>query len=392
MLRSLLEAKIIFNAPAFLILNGVDVSTWNLNLIEQAFSRAATDVVAWKDALDTVVTETGSHGTLLFNLTGVQFPTALLTDSMQESTHIYMRDGWDGRDARFRGIPLLQRQAVVDDRDIFSADTIKQLPYFQEFLRPLKLSGFAGIRIAHGENLWCLSLQRSPVQGHFSAEEKQRLAALSNSMSSPAAVSSAVGFANAKAALAAFELSGSAALIIDKQGEVIRANPRAERLLHGDVRIVSRRLTAMDVNATAALDGALSRLVRNPESPALLPPIALPREGRLPLMAYPLRLSDLGANPFAAGRAFIVLVDPEERRRPPEATLRDVFGLTIAEARLAARLACGEALETIADDLNITKETARFHLKRIFAKTGVRRQAELVALFARLLSRQDDGH
>ena len=66
--------------------------------------------------------------------------------------------------------------------------------------------------------------------------------------------------------------------------------------------------------------------------------------------------------------------------------------MTVAEARLAARLACGEALETIADDLKITKETARFHLKRVFAKTGVRRQAELVALFARLLSRNDDDH
>lgn len=368
------------------------MASWNLNLIEQAFSRAATDVVAWKDALDTVVTETGSHGTLLFNLTGVQFPTALVTDSMQESTHVYMRDGWNGRDARFRGAPLLQRQAVIDDFDIFNPDTIKQLPYFQEFLRPLNLSGFAGIRIAHGDNLWCLSLQRSPAQGHFSVEEKQQLAALSNSMSSAAAMSNALGFATAKAALDAFELSGSPALIVDKQGEVIRANPRAERLLQGDVRIVARRLTAIDVNATAALDSALSRLVRNPESPALLPPIALPREGRLPLMAYPLRLPDLGANPFAAGRAFIVLVDPEERRRPPESALRDVFGLTVAEARLAARLACGEALETIADDLNITKETARFHLKRIFAKTGVRRQAELVALFARFLSRQDDAH
>lgn len=365
---------------------------WNLNLIEQAFSRAATDVVAWKDALDTVVTETGSHGTLLFNLTGVQFPTALVTDSMQESTHIYMRDGWNGRDARFRGIPLLQRQAVVDDFDIFSADTINQLPYFQEFLRPLNLSGFAGIRIAHGDSLWCLSLQRSPTQGHFSVEEKQQLAALSNSMSSAAAVSSALGFATAKAALDAFELSGSAALIVDKQGEVIRVNPRAERLLHGDVRIVARRLAAMDTNATAMLDSGLSRLVRNPDSPALLPPIALPREGQLPLMAYPLRLSDLNANPFATGRAFIVLVDPEERRRPPEAVLRDVFGLTAAEAKTAARLASGDALETIADDLNVTKETARFHLKRIFAKTGVRRQAELVALFARLLSRQDEGY
>jgi DNA-binding CsgD family transcriptional regulator len=368
------------------------VASWNLNVIEQGFSRAATDVGAWKDALDTVVKETGSHGTLLFNLTGVQFPTALLTDSMQESTHVYMRDGWDGRDARFRGIPLLQRQAVVDDFDIFSADTIKQLPYFHEFLRPLKLSGFAGIRIAHGDNLWCLSLQRSPAQGHFSVEEKQRLAALSNSMSSAAAISSALGFATAKVALDAFELSGSAALIVDKQGEVIRANPRAERLLSGDVRIVARRLVAKDVNATVRLDSALSRLVRNPESPALLPPIALPREGRLPLMAYPLRLPDFNANPFAAGRAFIVLVDPEERRRPPEAALRDVFGLTVAEARLAARLACGEALEMIADDLNVTKETARFHLKRIFAKTGARRQAELVALFARLLSRHDENY
>jgi DNA-binding CsgD family transcriptional regulator len=109
-------------------------------------------------------------------------------------------------------------------------------------------------------------------------------------------------------------------------------------------------------------------------------------------MAYPLRLSDLDANPFAEGRAFIVLVDPEERRRPPEAALRDIFRLTVAEARLAARLACGEALETISDDLNVTKETARFHLKRIFAKTGARRQAELVALFGRLLSRHDEGY
>ncbi len=368
------------------------MASWNLNILEQAFARAATDVVAWKDALDTVVTETGSHGTLLFNLTGVQFPTALLTDSMQESTHVYMRDGWDGRDARFRGIPLLERQAIVDDFDIFSLDTIKQLPYFQEFLRPLNLAGYAGIRIAHGDSLWCLSLQRGPGQGHFSIEEKRQLAALSNSMSSAAAVSSALGFATAKAALDAFELSGSAALIVDKQGEVIRTNPRAERLLRGDVRIVARRLAARDVNATAVLDSALSRLVRNPETPALLPPIALPREGRLPLMAYPLRLSDLGANPFAAARAFIVLVDPEERRRPPESALRHVFGLTVAEARLAARLACGEPLEAIADDLNVAKETARFHLKRIFAKTGVRRQAELVALFARLLSRNDEGH
>jgi DNA-binding CsgD family transcriptional regulator len=40
--------------------------------------------------------------------------------------------------------------------------------------------------------------------------------------------------------------------------------------------------------------------------------------------------------------------------------------LTNAEARLAARLAHGIALEAIADELQIAKETARTELKAVF--------------------------
>lgn len=72
--------------------------------------------------------------------------------------------------------------------------------------------------------------------------------------------------------------------------------------------------------------------------------------------------------------------NPDKRWRPPEMALRAVFGLTPAEARLAAKVATGTKLEAITDEAGIAKETGRNQLKSIFAKTGVHTQAELVAL------------
>jgi DNA-binding CsgD family transcriptional regulator len=58
--------------------------------------------------------------------------------------------------------------------------------------------------------------------------------------------------------------------------------------------------------------------------------------------------------------------------------LRFHFGLTLAEARLALQLVSGETLRSAAVKLNITYETARTCLKKIFKKTETCRQAELV--------------
>jgi DNA-binding CsgD family transcriptional regulator len=71
----------------------------------------------------------------------------------------------------------------------------------------------------------------------------------------------------------------------------------------------------------------------------------------------------------------------------PLDALRMAFGLTQAEARLAAGLAGGAALDEVAAQIGISKETARSQLKAIFAKTGAHRQPELVALLARLARR-----
>jgi DNA-binding CsgD family transcriptional regulator len=50
------------------------------------------------------------------------------------------------------------------------------------------------------------------------------------------------------------------------------------------------------------------------------------------------------------------------------------------EANLAVALASGRSLVDAADALGIAHNTARSHLRSIFAKTGVRRQSQLVHL------------
>lgn len=56
------------------------------------------------------------------------------------------------------------------------------------------------------------------------------------------------------------------------------------------------------------------------------------------------------------------------------------FRLTPAEARMTRLLAAGNTVVEIADATCTRPATVRWHLKRVFAKTGVRTQSQLVAL------------
>ncbi len=79
----------------------------------------------------------------------------------------------------------------------------------------------------------------------------------------------------------------------------------------------------------------------------------------------------------------VFLRDPDRREDTPRAELMAGLGLTPREASLADLLAHDTTLTDAAAMLGITRENARIHLKRIFAKTDTRRQAELVSLILR---------
>ena len=68
------------------------------------------------------------------------------------------------------------------------------------------------------------------------------------------------------------------------------------------------------------------------------------------------------------------------------AVLQELFSFPPAKARLALGLAQGKRLEDVEAELNIRHNTARAHLRSMFVKADVNRQAELVHLLANSLA------
>ncbi len=82
--------------------------------------------------------------------------------------------------------------------------------------------------------------------------------------------------------------------------------------------------------------------------------------------------------------AFILVTDPDANSTRPEGMIRQLFGLSAAETRVAERLMMGESPEQAAAILDIKTSTARWHLASLYRKTGTSRQAQLLRLLLSL--------
>jgi DNA-binding CsgD family transcriptional regulator len=80
--------------------------------------------------------------------------------------------------------------------------------------------------------------------------------------------------------------------------------------------------------------------------------------------------------------ALLLLRDTETDIAIESALVQKLFSFTPAEASLAIGLASGKSLDEIEGNMRIRHNTARAHLRSIFVKADVSRQAELVSLIA----------
>jgi len=90
--------------------------------------------------------------------------------------------------------------------------------------------------------------------------------------------------------------------------------------------------------------------------------------------------ADCGRGPLAA----VLIFDPAREPMLPEQVVRELYGLTRAEAAVAGLVLRGEGIQSICDRLSLSTSTVRTHLQAIFVKTGTHRQAELVKLLSML--------
>lgn len=82
--------------------------------------------------------------------------------------------------------------------------------------------------------------------------------------------------------------------------------------------------------------------------------------------------------------ALLIIHDPDHELKPRPRILKELYGLTAAEADLAERLASGARLDEIAQKRCVSLPTLRTQLSSVLKKNGSDRQATLIRLLTRL--------
>lgn len=366
------------------------MTDWNLEPAIAAFNAAALDSSRWQAAIDVVTAATGAFGSSLVRISGQPSPEAT-SASLEDACQRYDRDEWASRDERLKILPQMKHSGVGTEGDFVSVETMARHPYWQEWLAPFGLKWFAGVGIMFGDTVWCLSIQREASRGPYRSDEVAMLSRLSTHLSSAAALASALGYARMDGALAAFEFSRRAVILLDGVGSVVVANDVARRLLGNGLQIVNRRVISFNRDATIAFEQAVDRLLRAEHTLAAHPVVSLPGLNGGRLLAYLSRPSKDMLEALGFVGCIVTLVDLDDRSTASETLLIDVFGLTKAEATLATKLVVGGTLDQAARQLNISYETARTHLRNVFGKVGVNRQPQLTALVTLLIERTSSG-
>jgi DNA-binding CsgD family transcriptional regulator/PAS domain-containing protein len=172
------------------------------------------------------------------------------------------------------------------------------------------------------------------------------------------------------------------ALIADQNGQIRFANAAAEEILadndglmRRDNRIQAARSFETNSLSAALRDVAASGLTAQRDG-ALL--IARP-SGKPPyaVVVMPLATSNGEAK---LSRALIFVSDLTHRNNALAPRLSQLFGLSKAEARVAAGIAEGRRLTEIAQEFDVRMPTVRTQLRAVLKKVGANRQADLVRI------------
>jgi DNA-binding CsgD family transcriptional regulator len=172
--------------------------------------------------------------------------------------------------------------------------------------------------------------------------------------------------------------------ILDRHLKVLHLSARIHEFLGKGLIIVDRQLSSFCRADQARLTNHLRSIFCESLSATDADHgfVHLPRRDQLPLIVRAHCVSRSDENSGALG--IVLVTDPEHSPFPKQSLLQVALGLSNSEARIAAALINGASLVQAADRVGVSHETARSHLKSIFAKTNTNRQGELVVLLNRL--------
>lgn len=277
---------------------------------------------------------------------------------------------------------------VRPGEELVPEEELVRTEYYNDYLKPQNVHYSLGVAFQFEEGLHIhLGAVRSKRAGSFGSEERALAEAIAPHVGQ--AVRLRARLAQERSKIRTLEEVADALPVgvvqLDAKGNVLDANRRGSEILRvGDgLRTVDGRLDAaswVESKTLSLLIGSAVKPVAG-ATPGGAMRIGRPSGARPYIVnVFPLRSAGVsGAEPKKPA-AIVFVSDPMDMPVSAVGRLRSAFGLTPTEARVCLSLASGEELSRTAEQLQISTNTARTHLKHIFLKTETSRQPELLRL------------
>lgn len=358
--------------------------------VTELFYEAAAVPELWPNALQAVAESTGSMGA---NLMPIRPGSDMVITSPTTRGFIdeFVAGGWLRINPYMRrGLELTMAgcKGLITSEDMLSPDEMIKDAYVNEVETPWGFGPKAGMVIAEAgpDFVLPMTIERGLKAGPFSRQEIATLNGLMAVLRPAAKLALKVGFEASKRIVNSLAGSGRDFVLLGQSCRVLHMAPGLERHVGDAFDLRGGALHSWERRTDLALSDAIRKAVASaPMEERTVRALGLPRRsGRKPLSVQIVPITGAAHDIFMLARAVMIVTDPEARPQDRVFLLASAFDLTRSEARLAARIGAGEDLKAIAEAEGIAIETARARLKKVFAKTGTHRQAELAVLVARL--------
>jgi DNA-binding CsgD family transcriptional regulator len=276
----------------------------------------------------------------------------------------------------------LQHQGFYTDLD-FNDPSIFEHPTYKDFLHPRNFGWFTEttFNLPTGEKVQ-IGFERRKDLGPFENAYIEVLNRLRPHLGRAAILSAQLGLERAKGMTDALDAIGIPAAVLRTNGRLSIGNQHFQELIPLVVQDRRDRLFLMDESADALLAETLMRLGSNgPTGRSRSIPVPA-QAGRPPLIFHVFPVCGAARDLFSRGLALLIGTPIDRTLVPAAEVLQVLFDLTPAEARVARAVAQGKTVDAIALTNGVSRETVRTQLASVLAKTGMSRQAELVALLA----------
>ncbi len=351
--------------------------------ISALFEAAAFDPATFPDVCEKTSAALGANAFYLLSLDAAK-PIVIGGESVNDFIRYYYEDGWWQVDVLTQAAQAKSVRGFQLEQEIVPDDVRKQSEIVHEFRRRRRLDWCAGWGFEFEGQHWGFAALRGEP---FDRSDAPAFAGMAPSITRAAMFASRLNMAQAKGMAEGLEAAQYAAIVLDHRGVCTLATPSAEALFSAEFGPRAGMLWSRDREAHAGLAAlaACARLQSSPTPPAVVVPRG---DGRRPILVTPLRVRGVGLDGLPGARLILSLIDLEARRRPHADLLCDLYRPTPMETQIAVKMAQGMAPAAIAAALRLRLSTLRQYVKTILAKTNTHRQAELVAVLARLPSHE----